>query len=177
MLTSTDPAILHALTNVRYQVVPWLRHQVIDSKDYNEVIRLLLSLCNANGLLIGRDDLIEPQSQIYFQKHGFFNLVFKTRLAPETIPTASDETLAKLDFIGVVDPSKVVDHSLFETKVKMASTLLLGADKDAPCFLKAMLIPFGSLPGEPRPYSVLCTAACLTNVADIWGITSFPIKI
>jgi hypothetical protein len=108
---------------------------------------------------------VEPQSQIYFQKYGFFNFVFKTRMAPQTIPIASNETLAKLGFVGVEDPSKVADHALFDTKVKLARALLLGADKDAPCFLRVKLFPFGSIPGEPRPNCVFCVDAGFTNVA------------
>lgn len=172
MLSSSDPAISHALFNVRYQVPLWLYHQRIDSKDYDEVVALILALCCANGLPLKHSNLIEPQFRTYFNEHGFFNLVFTSQIKPKDIPVVTPETLKELRFLDEIASSKLGHKSDLEAKKEDGRTLLQNADKDSPCFLKSVLIPFAGT-SKDRPQAVFCINACLTNVANIWSLLYF----
>jgi hypothetical protein len=177
MLSQSEPAIRHALSNVRYDVVDWLRHQIIHSKDYEEVLARVLVLCNANGLQLKSSDLQEPESKAYFTEHGFFHFVFCTAVAPEKIALISPAILKELRFI---EDGKIVDKEEIGRRLRFEETarkLLLAGNKDNCCFLKAVLIPFGELRPKERPEAVYCVNACLTNLPDIWSLLYFPVNI
>ncbi|MBA4074344.1 MAG: hypothetical protein C0508_04820 [Cyanobacteria bacterium PR.023] len=176
MLSNSEPAILHAISNVRYQVVPWLRHQRIDSKDYDEVASQTASLCAANGLPLRRSDLIEPQCRKFFEEHRYFHFVFGTQVEARTVPLVTPETLLEMGFLGEKLTKNLGDTPDVEAMRINARNVLLSADKGASVMLMARLIPFGSLPGETRPEAVLCIDACLTNFGKIWGPNTFSIE-
>ncbi len=176
MLSNLEPAILHAISNVRYQVVPWLRHQRIDSKDYDEVVSQTASLCAANGLPLRRSDLIEPQCRKFFEEHRYFHFVFGTQVEARTVPLVTPETLLEMGFLGEELTKRLGDTPEGEAMRINARSILLSADKGASVMLMARLIPFGSLPGETRPEAVLCIDACLTNFGKIWGPHTFSIE-
>ena len=173
MFSNSDPAILHALSNLRYEDVPWLRHQTIDSLDFNEIFSTVLSLCKSNDLPLNQENLNEQSSKKYFEKYRFHRFLFTTEICPETIKLITMDYLKNLRFLGAASSNHIQRYD-FQT-LENAKAALLNAKLDAPCFLMVTLIPFGGHPIKTRPKAVFCLEASLTNATDIWDHISFPL--
>lgn len=171
MLSISDSAIVHALTNVRYQIPAWLLNHTIEATDYDEILTLLLSFCKSHALTLSSPSLFEQKSKNYFKKYGFYHFLFDIPVNPETVSLITLEDLQSLRILSQTNTQQTKNP---EHNLKDAEALLLKAKADDPCFMKVQLIPFGG-PIETRPKAVFCTNACLTNVLDIWRFTSFSI--
>lgn len=172
MFSNSDPAILHALSNLRYEDVPWLRHQTINSDDFNEIYSSVLSLCKSHELPLKQDNLYKQASKMHFEKYRFHRFLFKTEVGPETIEFITIDDLKSLRVLGAASNNHIQRYD--NQTLENARAALLNAKQDAPCFLMAKLFPFGG-PIKSRPKAVFCLEACLTSATDIWDHITFPL--
>ncbi len=167
MLSPSDGAITHALANVRYQQLPWLCHQTIESKVYDNVLSQVLSLCHDNGIDLEKDDFLERASREYFESHAFFRFIFRSQKDPITLPAITTEVLRQLRFIEG-------SYGSISSLENRARSILLSAKEETPCYLHATLIPFGGR-ASTRPNAVFCLEACMSNCPDLLGMVCFPL--
>ncbi|RTL44475.1 MAG: hypothetical protein EKK48_04275 [Candidatus Melainabacteria bacterium] len=169
MSTESDPLIAHAKSNIRYQDVDWLLYQKIESKCFDKILREIQLLCKSHGLFLIENESLLEKSRDYFSRHSFYFYVLSVDIDPANLSMINLETLRKLRYLN--DDSQKNSQAQARAVTAEQRANLLRVDKNDPCFLLVVLIPFG---GKDAPNAVLCTDACITNVFDIWNTIYFP---